>query len=490
VEKYNDADFGAGSARRTSSEQISGCLTPDPVLTGGDRLAADPALRKRLLLAYEQYVHPLLPMLNLQELALHIHDDGTATSLLSTTAMAAASVFIDVGTQLRGYLWDRARALMIAESEQSAIVLLQCMILMTYEESPMRFEHRWLTMAEQQAQVLLCSQWTDADDDEVLKRTVRCLLIRDTVLSLTERSRCQVHLEIPQRLVPLRRTESRESVDDKSDPREHEDEPCLALEKLCAIVRPMLDTAPGRSTFGQNDGELRSLLQYWAQRYALQARDADVLEVGNARIHWTAVIGLWSLAVLTFFCNSGDANPTSETTTLCTQDTRLVAMAISISTTVHHRLYEADLVRFLPSSSVSALIPATIAHLVNTTSEIQHICQESTQKFYCCWQVLHDLRKRYGLAAAAMSRIDSLGQQLRQKMDTTQAEQTKRLQEQTRSFCTANCGIQQTGVSTTSTNDEHWLALFAEPEQILNGETERWAGGEALSLLSDQPVSN
>ncbi|KPI37325.1 uncharacterized protein AB675_1426 [Cyphellophora attinorum] len=386
--------------------------------------------------------------------------------------MAAASVFIDVGKQLRVYLWDRARALMIAESEQSVIVLLQCMILMTYEECPVRVEHRWLAMATQQAQVLLCDQWTDAGDDELLKRTVRCLLIRDTVLSLTKRSRCQVQLETPQQLVPLRYTTGRESVVHEDIPSETEDEPCLALEKLCAIVRPVLDAAPGRPITGQNDGELRLLLQYWAQRYAFDTRDADVAEVGNVKIHWTAVIGLWSLAVLTFFCNSADANSTSGVTTFRTHDTRLVAMAISISTTVHHKLYEEDLVRFLPSSSVSALIPITIAHLVNTTSEIQDICQQSTQKFYCCWQVLHDLRKRYGLAAAAMSRIDSLGQQLRRKMDTAQAEQTKRLQERTRSICTFNPEMEQIEVSTTSTDDEHWLALVSEPEQILNSEME------------------
>lgn len=89
-----------------------------------------------------------------------------------------------------------------------------------------------------------------------------------------------------------------------------------------------------------------------------------------------------------------------------TARTKLEDAATSI-THIVQGLSQLNLVKFLPPSGVTVLLPATLAHLANLTSTNPGVRQTSTYNFRRCIEVLHGLKEMYPAADMEAARIEA-----------------------------------------------------------------------------------
>ena len=76
-------------------------------------------------------------------------------------------------------------------------------------------------------------------------------------------------------------------------------------------------------------------------------------------------------------------------------------------TEVAQDLHDLDLVRFLPTSGVTVLLPAVIIHLLDIKSNDTTVRNASLRRFYQCMQVLQRLREMYASADFAFSFLEA-----------------------------------------------------------------------------------
>ena len=76
-------------------------------------------------------------------------------------------------------------------------------------------------------------------------------------------------------------------------------------------------------------------------------------------------------------------------------------------TEVAQDLHDLDLVRFLPTTGVTVLLPAVIIHLLDIKSSDTTLRNASLRRFYQCMQVLQRLREMYASADFAFSFLEA-----------------------------------------------------------------------------------
>ncbi len=76
-------------------------------------------------------------------------------------------------------------------------------------------------------------------------------------------------------------------------------------------------------------------------------------------------------------------------------------------TEVAQDLYDQDLIRFLPTTGVTVLLPAVIIHLLDIKSSDAAVRNASLRRFYQCMQVLQRLREMYASADFAFSFLEA-----------------------------------------------------------------------------------
>ena len=76
-------------------------------------------------------------------------------------------------------------------------------------------------------------------------------------------------------------------------------------------------------------------------------------------------------------------------------------------TEVAQDLHDLDLVRFLPTTGVTVLLPAVIIHLLDIKSSDVTVRNASLRRFYQCMQVLQRLREMYASADFAFSFLEA-----------------------------------------------------------------------------------
>jgi hypothetical protein len=76
-------------------------------------------------------------------------------------------------------------------------------------------------------------------------------------------------------------------------------------------------------------------------------------------------------------------------------------------TEVAQDLHDLDLVRFLPTTGVTVLLPAVIIHLLDIKSNDVTVRNASLRRFYQCMQVLQRLREMYASADFAFSFLEA-----------------------------------------------------------------------------------
>jgi hypothetical protein len=95
-------------------------------------------------------------------------------------------------------------------------------------------------------------------------------------------------------------------------------------------------------------------------------------------------------------------------------------------TEVAQDLHDLDLVRFLPTTGVTVLLPAVIIHLLDIKSSDVTVRNASLRRFYQCMQVLRRLREMYASADFAFSFLEAAIRKANIEMprDTTSAKAT------------------------------------------------------------------
>ena len=103
--------------------------------------------------------------------------------------------------------------------------------------------------------------------------------------------------------------------------------------------------------------------------------------------------------------------PTSPSTVIAPElqelSRRKVREAANDITEMYKDLYSHDMIRYLPNTGVSIILPALIIHMLDLKSEDASIRQASARKFQFCMQALQRLREMYASADFAFSILDA-----------------------------------------------------------------------------------
>jgi hypothetical protein len=86
---------------------------------------------------------------------------------------------------------------------------------------------------------------------------------------------------------------------------------------------------------------------------------------------------------------------------------RKVREAADDITEMYKELFAHDMIRYLPNTGVTCLLPAIIIHLLDIKSADNNIRQASIRKFHFCMQALQRLREMYASADFAFSFLDA-----------------------------------------------------------------------------------
>ena len=429
-------------------------------------------LRNELLRCYVQYVHPNLPLLDLNEFLSAIHkNDGTETVslLLFQSVMFAGTGFIDMRYLVaQGYdtrkaarraYFQKCKALFDFDYELDRSIIVQAVLLMTYwyeaPDDPKDIWH-WLGIAISTARTIGMNCDTSGTASmtpktrNLWKRVWWCCFMRDRLISLGMRRPLRISedesdlpmlqledfetealsLELSRMLggCPVVRDESKRVTLAKM---------CIALCKLCMIISPIfaLQYSLGAAKLGLTQettlrlgpkstaadaGEVTRLddkLSNWfsdqdtdLHYFIPETQDRTNTNDGEViGLHRALLSGVYLTLVSAL--HRPQILPTVPTTFISPdlQDLsrRKMRSAADDITEIYKDLYASDMIRYLPNTGVSVLLPAIIVHMLDLKSTDQNVKQASSRKFQFCMQALQRLREMYASADFAFSFLDA-----------------------------------------------------------------------------------
>lgn len=157
---------------------------------------------------------------------------------------------------------------------------------------------------------------------------------------------------------------------------------------------------------GQWYEELPSNLHYFGPDFQVQnpTNDGEVINLHRALltgVYLTAISALHRPQILPSTPNVVIAPELRE------MSRRKVREAANNITEMYKELYAHDLIRYLPNTGVTCLLPAIIIHLLDIKSTDSDTRQSSIRKFQFCMQALQRLREMYASADFAFSFLDA-----------------------------------------------------------------------------------
>jgi hypothetical protein len=428
-------------------------------------------LRNELLRCYVQYVHPNLPLLDLQDFLAAVYNNDandTISLLLFQAVMFAGTGFIDMRYLLaQGYDTRKAarrayflkcKALYDLDSELNREVLVQAVLLMTYwyeaPDDPKDIWH-WLGIAISVARTIGMNCDTsqtgmDLKTRHLWKRLWWCCFMRDRLISLGMRRPLRIHegdsdlpmlelddfeteampMELSRMLggCPVVKDESKRITLAKM---------CIALCKLCQNVSPIFDLQYtlsaaklgltqettlrlGPKTTASDAADVRRLDDLLTQWYDEQEKELHYFVPGSQdrtntndgeviSLHRALLTGVY--LTLTSALHRPQILPTIPTTFIAPDlqelSRRKMRAAAEDITEIYKDLYASDMIRYLPNTGVSVLLPAIIVHMLDLKSADQTVKQASARKFQFCMQALQRLREMYASADFAFSFLDA-----------------------------------------------------------------------------------
>jgi Fungal specific transcription factor domain/Fungal Zn(2)-Cys(6) binuclear cluster domain len=437
----------------------------------GAFMVPDTSLRNELLRCYAQYVHPFLPLLDLQDFLASVEKNDpkdTLSLLLFQAVMFAGTGFIDMRYLLaQGYdsrkaarraFFQRAKLLYDFDYETDRVTVVQTVLLMTYwyeaPDDPKCIWH-WLGIAVSLARTIgincdTSESGMDLKTRKLWKRIWWCCFLRDRLIALGMRR----PLRIPEKEfdLPMLELEDFETaampqelsrmlggcpaVKD-SDKRITLAKMCIALAKLCACVTTVLDVqyslmaaklgltkettvrlVPKKTAADPSDViRCDRQLEDWHSGQAAETHffapgtqertntnDGEVIS-----LHRSVITGVYLTAMSAL--HRPQMMPTMPSVVVAPElqelSRRKVREAANDITEMYKDLYACDMIRYLPNTGVSCILPALILHMVDLKSSDASIRQAASRKFQFCMQSLQRLREMYASADFAFSFLDT-----------------------------------------------------------------------------------
>lgn len=429
-------------------------------------------LRNELLRCYVQYVHPYMPLLELEELLTAVgKSDGSSTIslLLFQAVMFAGTAYIDMRyLTAQGYdsrkaarkaFFQRAKHLYDFDYEIDRVSVVQSVLLMTYwyesPDDPKDIWH-WLGVAISLARTIGLNCNTSNSPlsphkQKLWKRIWWCCYMRDRLVAVGMRRPIRIRdddFDVPMLEVSDFETRSLSpelnrmiggcSVMRDQSKRELLAQMCIAVVKCCQCMTRVL--AAQYSMLGHRLGATQETtmrlvpkktaadaevvnkcdreLEEWYEDLSMELRyfkntnpreqnvrnDGEVINLHRALltgIYLTTTSALHRPQMMPAMPNLVIEPELKELSK------RRVREAASAITDIFRDLYSRDLIRYLPNTGVTILLPAIIVHLLDIKSPDSATRQLSVRRFQFCMQALQKLRDMYASADFAFSFLDA-----------------------------------------------------------------------------------
>ncbi|KAJ9614614.1 hypothetical protein H2200_002751 [Cladophialophora chaetospira] len=393
-------------------------------------------LRDHLLRAYVQYVHPFLPLLDLEDLmqAFEMKGEARISLVLFQAIMFAGTAFVDMvhlesegfrtHKEARRAYYERVRLLFDADIELEPIILIQVLLLLTYwfdkiEDTKSRCY--WMRLA-----------WSFANDrglahpdvlallpaqQQIFRRRLWwCCFMRDQLISFSERRGSSLMID-EEDFPPLLTADfdcsadpsvlRRFSLSQNEMPSRMLSELCVAKVKLCILVRRLLcsqyelkvhqrltSTEPTMlflpratdSAATEHTDRARELFE-WSTNFFATIRPGTSQQQERVNELETVHIAMLEMLYWTVVGMVHRAQLAVKTSTMSRERSlKILREAAERTTVIAQELEEQDLLRFQPPISVTALFGSAMQHLKDLVSGVparrslaqQHLAQSLT----------------------------------------------------------------------------------------------------------------
>ncbi|QSS62683.1 C6 transcription factor [Histoplasma capsulatum] len=482
VQQLLDVDF-AGPISPKTSQQAKGWLPnfirPLPAKFQSDDIAyleakgaltiPSQGLRKELMKSYLQFVHPYMPLLELDDfLRTMARNDGSLrmSLLLFQATMFAGTAFISMKhlieagyesrKEARKAFFQRARLLYDFDYEADRISLVQSLLLMTHwYEMPddQKDTWHWMGVSLSLGHTIglhrdPSTSCMDSRRQKLWKRVWWSIYTRDRLIALGMRRPTRIKDEdcnVPMLTLddfdiqPLS-AEALQIVGDCELVHNIDQQRQLASmfvekSKLCLCISHVLRAQ--YSILGHKFGGTTETTMMLVPKKAtsetcevrkcdqeLEAWLADLPEAAQYRrssspsfANGEEVLHIHRALLRMIYLTTSSALhrpqvlpptpfPTVETGLQDLSRSKVRSAAIEI-TDIAQRLHTMDLTRYLPTSGVTVLLPAVIIHLLDIKSNDLNVRSASLHRFYQCMQILQRLREIYASADFATSFLEA-----------------------------------------------------------------------------------
>ncbi|KAK3619244.1 hypothetical protein LTR56_024164 [Elasticomyces elasticus] len=505
-------------------------------------------LRNELLRCYAEFVHPYMPLLNMNELVRTIdrNDGSDPISLLLFQAIMFAGIATvdmrylkaagyDTRRDARREFFQKTRLLYDFDIEVDRISLIQSLLLMTYwYETPddQKDSHHWMGIAVSLSHTIglhrnpAKSQTMDLPKQRLWRRMWWSTYMRDRLVALGMRR--PTRIKDADYDVPMLSLEDFEDDVLSDEPscmpadctilRDAEKQRqlavmCIAKVKLCMCISNVLSvqysvlhnnhglageegtTRTTNMLVKKLDPELNEVqacdkqLQEWKDALEEEAKYVEPtwqdVDAGNEdvvlnrsllhMIYYAALSALHRPQVL-----PSTAMPPRETqATQLEASRKAVRLAASGITGIANSLYNLDLVRYLPTTGITTLLPAIIIHLLDIKAPEEATRKASLQGFCQCMQIMSRLRDIYAAADYSTAFLEAAIR----KAEITLPQRASELKEP-RSVITSTQALMDAGRRMTSGRRSGALTPPPEAKSIDNSEEQQLTDDDIARQLN------
>lgn len=406
---------------------------------------SDP-LRNELLQRYFEFMHPFMPILDWTNFVDAIDSNGGAqpvSLLLFQAVMFTGVAFCDLRfLEAAGYrsrrearraFYNRARLLYDLDYEEDPIALLQALLLMTYWRENLngrKETHHWIEVAVSLALKIRlhhdpAGQVKKPARVRLYKRIWWAVYMRDSEIALGSRSATcikDVDFDVP--LLELADFELETTPNGNSNKLRPLAIMCIAKAKLSLRISHILSMHHGclkakgsirtaamlfsSPPHGQNAEVIVKSLEEWREDLLPQARytppsllddspGESCLAVNRAFLHMLYYTALSALH-RPFLLPTGSEPPHANWSNEMTLSLNSVQLAADSMTEIASALQCQGLVRYLPPSMITVLLPAIVSHLLNIFDNKRHVPSTGLQSFNKCMEIMNELRNAYAAA--------------------------------------------------------------------------------------------
>lgn len=456
-------DYIRGLPPRLQKEDV------DYLMTKGALTIPDITLRNELLKSYLHYVHPYMPILEMEEfLQIIAANDGVhcLSLLLFQAVMFAGTAFVDVKyLKAAGYrtrkaarklFFQRTRLLYDFDYEVDRIVLVQSLLLMTHwYETPddQKDTWHWMGVSLSLAHTIglhrdPANSRMDARRQHLWKRIWWSTYCRDRLIALGMRRPMRVKdddCDVPMLTMDdfEYRPFSREVVSivgdseicQNSDYQRQLSVMFINKSKLCLIISRVL-TAQYSVLGHKFGGTMETTMMLVPKKSAAETievrrcdknledwqsslpKEAQYSPCASFRLSEAEEVlhSHRALLRMVFLTTSSalhrpqvlPAMPTpSMDAELQEMSRKKVRFAAVEITNIAQDLHTLGLTKYLPTTGVTVILPAVIIHLLDVKSSDVNVRMTSLRRFYQCMQILQRLREIYASADFATSFLEA-----------------------------------------------------------------------------------